>query len=163
MDTKQIKGWKASLEAQCKTLSEKIEALGSDLQKRRQQLDLINKLLDSEAPIGSAPHDAGNEQKARPTAPNPTPDEVKDHVVEILNETNRPMNIKEIHAEFRRRGFRIPGKGTTFNILVHMSREVRKGTGSRIYRTGKGTYALRRRSGQTPPEHRVAGARAEVQ
>jgi hypothetical protein len=69
------------------------------------------------------------------------------------------MNIKEIHAEFIRLGYAIPGKGTPFNILVHMSREVRQRDKSRFYRTGKGTYALRRNAEQAKTR-RISNAAA---
>lgn len=72
-----------------------------------------------------------------------TPSEVKEHVYEILSQTKRPMNIKEIHAEFLRRGYPIPGKGTHFNILVHIVRDLKKGRNGRFQRDGRGTYSLR--------------------
>lgn len=140
MDTKQVIAWKADLEAEIKLLSEKVQELTTDLQKKREQLDLLRKLIDSESgtnrtislvPVSGAR--AGVKSL-----------EVKDRVYEILRQANRPMNIKEIHAEFVRAGYAIPGRGTPFNILVHMSREIRQRDGSRFYRSGKGTYALRR-------------------
>lgn len=145
MDTKQVSAWKVELEAEIKLLSEKVQTLTSDLQKKREQLELVHKLIDSEAPtkrssIASVPASA--------TRDGVKSLEVKDRVYEILRQANRPMNIKEIHAEFVRLGYAIPGKGTTFNILVHVSREIRQRDESRFYRTGKGTYALRRNAEQ---------------
>jgi hypothetical protein len=162
MDMKQIKAWKATLEAEIKSLDEKAAALNSHSQKKRQQLDLITKLLDSEIQTNSPLRHAEKEAATKSAGQNPTPNEVKDRVLEILLEANRPMNIKEIHAEFVRRGLPIPGKGTPFNILVHMSREVKKGAGSRLYRTGKGTYALRRNSDNVAREHRTPNVRTEA-
>jgi hypothetical protein len=163
MDMKQIKAWKASLEADIKSLNERMGALTSDLQKKRQQLDLVAKLLDSETAANSTPRYSEKELATKSAGQNPTPDEVKERVLEILLQANRPMNIKEIHAEFLRRGLPIPGKGTPFNILVHLSREVKKGSGSRFYRTGKGTYALRRGSAKVAREHRATNVRSEAQ
>jgi hypothetical protein len=150
MDTKQLRAWKSTLEAEISAITDKIDALSAESQKKRQQLELVSKLLASEAPVHQAVSTSAKPAlpKQRPV-PTTTPDEVKDRVLEILAEKNRPMNIKEIHTEFVRRGLPIPGQGTPFNILVHMSREIRKGNASRFYRTGKGTYAQRGKSDQT--------------
>src|SRR5260370_33142598 len=48
MDTKQVSAWKADLEAEIKLLSEKVQVLTTDLQKKREQLELLRKLIDSE-------------------------------------------------------------------------------------------------------------------
>ena len=153
MNTKQVIAWRTDLEAEIKLLSEKVQGLTADLQKKREQLELLGKLIDSEqrtdrtvTPIPAIAMRDGVKSL-----------EVKDRVYEILRQANRPMNIKEIHAEFVRLGYAIPGKGTPFNILVHMSREIRQRDGSRFYRTGKGTYALRR-SAERPKSRRIANA-----
>src|SRR5260370_20075405 len=146
MDTKQLSAWKTKLGAEITALSEKVQRLALDLQKKREQLDLLCKLLESERETGKSSVESVPPNFARDGSKS---HELKDHVYEILREANRPMNIKEIHAEFGRRGYAIPGKGTPFNILVHMSREIKQRDGSRFYRTGKGTYALRRNPEQT--------------
>lgn len=162
MDTRQLKVWKSTLEAEIAAITEKIDTLSAESQKKRQQLDLLSKLLASEVPTSLAGVPSGKPVPPKQRAvQNTTPDEVKDRVLEILTEKNRPMNIKEIHTEFVQRGLPIPGQGTPFNILVHVSREIRKGNASRFYRTGKGTYTLRRKSDQTGLK--TAGSSAEVQ
>jgi hypothetical protein len=143
MDAKQINLWKTALASEIRKVSDKIDSLNADLQKKRQQLDLLDKLLISTESADNVLSVVPPEPRSS-TNLNPTPDQVKDHVYEILREVGRPMNIKEIHSEFVRRGLPIAGKGTPFNILIHMSREVKKGQGSRFYRTGRGTYAVRR-------------------
>lgn len=150
MDTRQVKTWKAELDREIKSLSDKIASLTTERQRRVQQLELVSRLLESEAAPKcerSAPQAESSVTDSHIT----TPDEVKDRVLEILLQTGRPMNIKEIHAEFLRRSLPIPGKGTPFNILVHISREVKRGNMSRLYRTGKGTYALRQHQSPSAP------------
>ena len=143
MENEKLQEWKSSLEREVDSIRKQIQALTASLQKKTQQIELISRLMESESnhdfnlnePIVEATHEADNVQRV-------LPNQVKDHVREILSEAKRPMNIKEIHSEFIRRGYPIPGKGTSFNILVHISRELKLGKKSRFYRTGRGTYCL---------------------
>lgn len=135
-----MSAWKVTLEKEIKDLNDRVRDLTADLEKKREQLQLLQRLVDSEKRTTTSLTDSGPKNVVNDGLKS---SEVKDRVYQILRDHNRPMNIKEIHAEFGRRGFSIPGKGSPFNILVHMSREIRKRTGSRFYRTGKGTYALR--------------------
>lgn len=48
-------------------------------------------------------------------------DRVQAHASEILAEAGRPLHINEIHAEFIRRGYEVPGAGKPNNITVHLS------------------------------------------
>src|SRR5439155_22121491 len=144
MDIDRLKEWESSLEAEVLTIRERIQSLNAELQRKSQQTELIRRLIESAS--GSSSHPI--EMVARPngTSASPqvvTPNQVKDHAYEILRERKGPMNINEIHGEFLRRGYPIPGKGTSFNILVHVSRELKLGKKSRFYRAGRGTYGLR--------------------
>jgi hypothetical protein len=144
METEKLLEWKGSLEAEVLKLNEEIQSLNCQIQKKNQQIELISRLIDSEygsnsKTVETVPYTP----EGSSTSQNVTPRQVKDHVYEILAEVNRPMNINEIHSEFLRRGFPIPGKGTSFNILVHIGRELKLGRKARFYRTGRGTYSLR--------------------
>jgi hypothetical protein len=141
MDTKKLGEWKQGLETEAQELKEKIHLLTAELQQKSQQIELISQLIRAtdnplETPPGSLPITEGNSVAV-------TPSQVLDHACEILSEARRPMNINEIRTEFARRGYPIPGKGTPFNILVHISRDLKSGKESRFVRASKGMYALR--------------------
>ncbi len=147
MEPEKLHEWRSSLEADVLKLKDEIQSLNSQLQKKNQQIELISRLIDSA--VGSSPRaleTVPDVSTGLPTSQMVTPGQVKDHVYEILAETKRPMNINEIHSEFLRRGYRIPGKGTSFNILVHIGRELKLGRSARFYRAGRGTYSLRHNS-----------------
>ena len=144
MEPQKLREWKGSLEAEVLKLRDEIQFLNSQVQKKNQQIELISRLIDSEDGSSSKTVETVREvSEGLPSSQNITPSQVKDHVYEILAETKRPMNINEIHSEFIRRGFAIPGKGTSFNILVHIGRELKLGRRARFYRAGRGTYSLR--------------------
>src|SRR5438128_10925530 len=115
MELSKLGEWKEAVEAEIQNIKNKIQSLNaelqnlnSELQKKSQQLDLICRLMDSE----SNPFRADAEVTSAPsqnlsTSAVVTPNEVKDRVYQILSEARRPMNIKEIHAEFLRRGYPI--------------------------------------------------------
>jgi hypothetical protein len=147
MELEKLKEWRSSLVTEVHRLKDKIQSLNSQLQKSNQQIELIGKLIDSADGSNSRVLETvPDASRGLPTSQTATPSQVKDHVYEILAEAKRPMNINEIHSEFLRRGFPIPGKGTSFNILVHIGRELKLGKRARFYRTGRGTYSLRRDS-----------------
>ena len=152
MDIQELAKWKKGLEAEAHALKDKIQLLTAELQQKRQQIELISQLIratdSTEEPSTFPPIMEGNSSVAV------TPTQVLDRVCGILAEARRPMNINEIRTEFVRRGYPIPGKGTAFNILVHISRDLKLGKESRFVRAGKGTYSLRNSS--RPSKGRVA-------
>ena len=148
MNSEQLFEWKNKLVSEIEKLKAEADDLASQIQKKSHQLELVEKLIASH----------GNETTTHPVAlvgngtvppkvvsssPSVSPTEVKDHVYEILSDVNRPMNINEIHAEFIRRGYAIPGKGTPFNILVHVSRDAKNAKNGRFVWAARGTYAIR--------------------
>jgi hypothetical protein len=144
MESEKLREWRSTLEAEVLKLKGEIQSLNSQLQKKNQQIELISRLIDSADGSNSKTLETVPDVSAGlPTLQTVTPSQVKDHVYEILAEARRPMNINEIHSEFLRRGFPIPGKGTSFNILVHIGRELKLGRRARFYRAGRGTYSLR--------------------
>lgn len=50
-----------------------------------------------------------------------TRDRVHRQAVEILSLAGRAMHSNDLHAEFLRRGFNVPGAGRSNNITVHLS------------------------------------------
>lgn len=144
MEIDKLGQWKIKLEAEIQSIRDDIQSLNSKLQQRNQQLDLICRLIGTESSSVSGPDGPIVIPSAHSVVSNAvSADAVKNNVHQILAEAKRPMNIKEIHAEFIRRGYPIPGKGTHFNILVHVGRDLKKGKSSRFRRDGRGTYSLR--------------------
>src|ERR1051326_9052118 len=132
MTPDQLIKWKNELESQLADLRSKSQEVAADIQKKTHQLNLVQKLIAStnssvESILPPAAEDVSVviEQSGNGNAPSATSAQVKDNVFQILSDAKRPMNINEIHAEFQRRGYAIPGKGTPFNILVHISREAK--------------------------------------
>jgi len=142
MEVDKLHEWKKSVETEIQAITGQIQSLNSDLQRKNQQLALICKLIDSEN--GSLARDDPDVSRSLVARQIVTPSQVTERVYEILSEAKQPMNIKAIHEEFIRRGYPVPGKGTHFNILVHIVRELKSKKGGRFQRDGRGTYSLRR-------------------
>jgi hypothetical protein len=142
MELERLHDWKKSVETEIQAITDMIQSLNSDLQRKNQQHALICKLIDSEN--GSVALDNQDVNRSLVARQIVTPSQVTQRVHEILSEAKEPMNIKTIHEEFIRRGYPIPGKGTHFNILVHIVRELKNKKGGRFQRDGRGTYSLRR-------------------
>jgi hypothetical protein len=152
MDTERLREWRGTIEAELQAIRDRIQCLNAELQKKTQQAELIRRLIESEDSCIAVPNQA-HPHSPDCSAPShaPTPSMVKDYVYEILKDAKRAMNINEIHAEFNRRGYTIPGKGTPFNILVHIGRELKLGRGARFHRVGRGTYSLTDKARQKTP------------
>jgi hypothetical protein len=54
----------------------------------------------------------------------------------ILHDARAPLRIGDIHAEFIRRGYALPGRGSPTNIVAHL------GQTDRIVRLSRGVYSL---------------------
>ena len=150
MDIDRLKEWGSSIEAELQAIRKEIQSLNTVLQRKSQQAELIRRLIESADASTPLPNPTASVSTLEVSSSlTVTPSMVKDSVYEILRDAKRPMNINEIHAEFLRRGFPIPGKGTPFNILVHIGRELKLGRRARFCRVGRGTYSLRNRSPET--------------
>lgn len=57
----------------------------------------------------------------RASALESTRDRVHRQAVEILSQAGRAMHANDLHAEFLRRGYDVPGAGRPNNITVHLS------------------------------------------
>lgn len=140
-----------------------IRTLTAQCERKHLQLELVTKLIASSEsqtePVGGlagtvgdltgtvgdlARTDSDDSSTTNGNGSPTTAAEVKVYVEQILADAKRPMKIGEIHAEFIRRGFPIPGKGTPFNILVHISREMKSNKNAKFVWAARGTYALRR-------------------
>ncbi len=64
-------------------------------------------------------------------------DRVQTYARQILGEAGKPLHINEIHTEFIKRGFEVPGAGKPNNITVHLS------NAEGIISPARGYYATR--------------------
>jgi len=162
MNPDQLLEWKTKLVFEIEKLKAEADDIASQMQKKVHQVDLVDKLIasHSDPPQRVVLEERKLHAKEIVTSGSPiaTATEVKDHVYEILKDANRPMNINEIHAEFLRRGYAIPGKGTPFNILVHVNREVKGSKSNRFVWVGRGTYAIKETNSNKKSAKKSSGA-----
>ena len=136
----EVRRWVADVERE---LDEIDEALGPLVERQvavTERLGLLKRLLASltakdAGPTASAIAVIGSGSAAHPNGS--IRDRVRAHVVEILGEVGRPLHINEIHAEFIKRGFEVPGAGKANNITAHLSDAVG------IVSTTRGYYATK--------------------
>lgn len=76
-------------------------------------------------------------------------DYVRERSEEILRDAGRPLHINEIHAEFERRDFHIPGAGKPVNLIVHLRRD------SSVVSPARGIYALEEHAAQTQTQRKT--------
>jgi len=62
---------------------------------------------------------------------------VRRQVMEILQEAGAPLHINEILADFKSRGWDVPGKGRAANLSVHIG-----GDWDEVHSPSRGYYAL---------------------
>ncbi len=62
---------------------------------------------------------------------------VQAQAANILADAGRPLHINELHAEFIKRGFEVPGAGKPNNITVHLS------DAADILSTSRGYYGVK--------------------
>lgn len=128
-----VEGDLAQIEAALVPLVERQSAL-------TERLGLLKRLLTSVAAIDATP--AGKESPVNGGPPpariyGSTRERVQVHVAEILVDLGRPLHINEIHAEFIKRGFEVPGAGKPNNITVHLS------DAAEILSPSRGYYAIK--------------------
>jgi hypothetical protein len=69
---------------------------------------------------------------------------VRRRAEEILRAAGRPLHINELHAEFLRRGFPVPGAGKPVNLIVHLRKS------DTIVSPARGIYGLVEHVGEIP-------------
>jgi hypothetical protein len=116
------------------------ERIQRDLAQLRTQLGLMYELLATatgeEGPVQFQPQEATKSVRQR----------VVEEVGSILRDRGAPMRIQDIHAEFLRRKFQLPGSGTPANIAAHLvDRKV-------FSRPRRGVFALAEWNGEQGEE-----------
>ena len=135
----------AALQAKLLDLQQKIAPLTSELDKTRQQIQLVGRLLGLEnGQTGAAPG---------PPPPVSNGASVGDILVEILAAEGEPLHVGDLKVRFLSRGHTIPGKGTDSNLIAYLTRD------PRFVRVARGTYALAALAVRAPQRKRRKGRR----
>lgn len=134
MTLERLLGWRAELESHIAAVEGQIQPLQVELEKARQQMDLVTRLIrlqqgeTSVEPVSAtrpAPHAAGESEGT-----------VADVIAGILEQEGGALHISEIRSRFIDTGRAVPGQGTDSNLIAYITRS------SRFVRVAKGTYAL---------------------
>ncbi len=114
MDADTIRQWVSKAEQELAELTSQAEDLQRRIAQGRVQLTLMYELLASltNEPVLSRLDGPGQEKSVR--------ERVVESVVRILRDRGEPMRIQDVHAEFLRRQFALPGSGTPTNIAAHL-------------------------------------------
>ena len=142
-DIQKLADWELSLKGELDSLQAKRKELDVDIQRLSKRLDLVRQMRALDEPrAGSDP-----DQEATPPGSElrTTPLAVREAAKAVLLAAARPLHINDIHRRFISSGHPIPGKGTPFNILVHLLND------KEFVRVSRGTYAL----AGTVPEDQV--------
>lgn len=135
----EVRQWIAELEREAESLQAKLDPLLKNQAAFEERLGIMRRLLASVTSQGAATngsggvngssgHDGDRSASVR--------DRVVNDAIVVLRDAGVPMHINEVHAEFIRRGFEVPGAGKPANITVHLSGE------STIVSPSRGYYAL---------------------
>lgn len=145
LSPEQVQSWLDNLDGQIASLQQQLEPLLSEQARLQDRRTILKELLASwsdsttDAPGAPAvPVVAGESTKAR----------VHRQAVEIFRSVGHALHSNDLHAEFVRRGFEVPGAGKPNNISVHL-------TGwDDIVSPSRGTYGLVEHVGEVPPKPR---------
>src|SRR5258708_7594421 len=129
VNKKAVQEWIARAVVECVARVRVAEMPAYRLSEAKKRLGLLHELLSS-VNGGAQLETSGTDIEWRSSA------RVERDVAEILRDRGQPMRLQDIHTEFVRRGFPLPGRGTPTNIVAHL-------TNSRaVKRFGRGVYGL---------------------
>lgn len=118
-----VAGWIEAVEIEIGELDAALTPLVEKHAALTERLGLLKRLMSSLTDKGgNGPAETaaiGSLQTARASAS--IRERVQAHAREILTEAGRPLHINEIHGEFIKRGFEVPGAGKPNNITVHLA------------------------------------------
>lgn len=120
----QVLQWLTVIDADLSQVQASIDPLLDEQTRLQERRQLLQRLL------GSLERGPATEENAESPEP-PTlvsgngassiRERVHAHAVAVLQEAGRDLHINEIHMEFVKRGFPIPGAGKPVNITVHLA------------------------------------------
>ncbi len=120
----QIRSWIAGVEVEIREVDAAVAPLVERQAALTERLGLLKRLLTSLSTVD--PPRAPSEVAVNGTAQvirtgGSVRERVQSHALEILREAGKPLHINDLHAEFIKRGFEVPGAGKPNNITVHLS------------------------------------------
>ncbi len=127
-DPELVRRWVSEAEAEVARLNDEAERVGRQLAEARRRLALLHEVLAS---VTNSPDAIQTDVELVSTR-----ERVIRDTERILREAKVPMRIGDIHAEFIRRGYALPGRGSPTNLVAHL------GQTDRITRLSRGVYAL---------------------
>jgi hypothetical protein len=135
-DPDQVRRWVSEAEAEVAQLIDESETVMRRLSEARRRLSLLHEIL---AAVSKDP-------TAAKTAIEPisTRERVIRDTLRILGDAGKPMAIGAIHAEFIRRGYALPGRGSPTNLVAHL------GKTDRVARLARGVYGTPERPKTEP-------------
>lgn len=143
LSPEQIEAWLEELDAELARVQCQIEPLVAEQARLHERQMLLKGLL------ASFDDDSGRiEAVVARVAGETTRERVHRQAVEVFRQLGRALHTNDLHAEFVRRGFEIPGAGKPNNITVHLS------GWSDIASPERGVYGLVEHVGEQPPKPR---------
>jgi hypothetical protein len=141
---RQLLSWAEATELEIQEIAAAIAPLQQRLQATRERLDLIQRLMRlGNGSIAEALIQSGKPRHGRATGPARSTiqsqggTDVEDHLETILQESERPMHIRDLRKALIQRGIPLPGRGDEANIILRLGRAK-----DRFVRTGRGMYGL---------------------
>lgn len=134
-----VTGWIAEVQDELAQVDSELAPLLEKQSALTERLGLLKRLL---ATLGGdsreKANDSGRDGATAYIRTYPTVRErVQSQVAEILAAAGGQLHINDIHAEFIKRGFEVPGAGKPNNITVHLS------DAASISSTARGYYELK--------------------
>jgi hypothetical protein len=137
-----VRGWIAEVETEAQELEARLAPLLDKKTALEERLGILRRLLASiSSDSGSYSTQGANGHGSDADKSVSVRERVIRHAAEILREGGGTMHINDIHAEFIRRGYEVPGAGKPVNITVHLS------GAENIASPSRGQYALVRQDG----------------
>jgi hypothetical protein len=115
----QIREWIRVLDERDAQIQAELEPLAREQASNQERRRLLADLLVSYGNNG----DDGEMARAADLvdATETIGERVRRHVRDVLGDADGQMHINEIHAEFLKRGFAVPGQGRPANITTHLT------------------------------------------
>jgi hypothetical protein len=150
----QVVGWLEAVQHDLDRLHDRLAPLLEEQRRLEARQGLLKDLLSSfEAPGKPSSEDASRSWVVSLQPKGGVGEYVRGRAEGILREAGRPMHINEIHQEFEKRGFPIPGAGRSVNLIVHLRKQ------STIVSPARGTYALAELAGPMPTQRKTTRKR----
>ena len=106
-------------------LRSNLEVLQEHVAVEEERVTLLRRLLELDMPEQRRPVDDAHAAAKPNDSSRSKAMSLEDAVISILADRPESVHIGEIHAELRKRGIRIPGKGVDANIIARIIKEPR--------------------------------------